>query len=152
MYAESADQPEEETTTSSSQEEPAILDELRSLVEAKGKSSAGWTDDVVERLRDRVRDKLGTMAEDWRPVARFLARLGVERPLAYLSRMTDDDVRDAAVPLPPPRDLRPPAPRPAKCDDPRCGPNRRLENPTDRSDLGPCPRCHPNRVLAGVAS
>ncbi len=110
VYVESAARPDDETTTPSA-EEHTIGDELRSLVEAAGKSSASWTDRVVERLRDRVWEKAGTMALDWQPVARAIARRGVESPLPYLASWSADEVRDAAEP-PAPRQRTTPAPRP----------------------------------------
>lgn len=71
---------------------------------------------------------------------------GVRNFTAYLGSLSENDLRalaeqrqhDRKCPSDPARPTR------QKCGDPRCGPNRRLEDPDTGADRGPCPTCHPS--------
>lgn len=107
----------------------------------------------LDTLHARTADRLGLdLAAD--AVRALVALPNVRNLPAYLARLSDDDLRDLAEQHRERRERtgRPAAKREArpKCDDPSCGPLRRVEHPDDGRDLGPCPRCHPSTALASA--
>jgi hypothetical protein len=74
-----------------------------------------WTEHRLDRFRDEVWRRLDTMAVDYWPILERLARKRVHDPLAYIARMSDDDLRDLARPLAAPRASTTTTRRPA-CD------------------------------------
>ena len=100
---------------------------------------------TLDTMRAKAEVRVGAVLAPFATQA-LAADVKVQKPLAYMQSLSDDELRLIAENERVAQDRPRPTPEsvPTKCDS--CGPNRRLEDPADGRDLGPCPTCHPNRV------
>lgn len=96
----------------------------------------------LDTLHDRVAGRIG-LGFAAHAVHALLTLAHIRNHAAYVSSLSNDELRELAEQHREQweRKARPTGETRPKCDDPTCGPSRRLEDPDDGSDRGPCPNC-----------